>query len=83
MKCNHDTELTVLLQQKLIYVIAYWCFIFYSPTACNEELNGIGELKTPNYPGNYPINLDCVQIVRFNDTQRIQLTFLNFKTEAG
>ena len=71
-----------IVTKKLLYVIAYWCFLFYFSAACNEELNGIGELKTPNYPYDYPDNMDCVQIVRFNDTQRIQLTFLNFRTET-
>ena len=41
------------------------------------------ELTTPNYPSNYPNNEDSGHIIRFEEKQRITLTFLEFNLEKG
>ena len=51
--------------------------VFY--VGCVEEITTPGvEITSPGYPDKYPHNIDCSHIIRFDDDQRITLTFLNF-----
>ena len=50
-----------------------------SDTGCLEVVTTPGTVITsPGYPAKYPNNVDCSYVIRFNDNQRITLTFLKF-----
>ena len=50
---------------------------------CNEEITTPGtELTSPGYPENYPNSQDCIQLIKFNETQSIALKFLDFITQT-
>ena len=52
------------------------CYIYAD---CNEEISTPGtELTSPGYPNEYPNNINCTYLIRFNQDQRIVLKFLDF-----
>ena len=46
---------------------------------CNKTISSKGvELTQPNYPNMYETELDCKQLIQFNDNETITLTFVDF-----
>ena len=46
---------------------------------CNITITTKGvELTQPNYPNPFERNLDCNQLIQFNGTETVTLTFLEF-----
>ncbi|XP_022104903.1 fibrillin-2-like isoform X2 [Acanthaster planci] len=52
-------------------------------TGCSRNLAGPrGQLTSPNYPGYYPINQNCLYKITVGNGKRIRLQFLIFATEG-
>ena len=50
---------------------------------CDEEYYATGRITSPNYPNNYPNNVDsCVTTIYANEDQLIQLNFEEFVLES-
>ncbi|RZB39104.1 CUB, FXa inhibition, and/or EGF CA domain containing protein [Asbolus verrucosus] len=47
-----------------------------------EIASPYGQIFSPNYPKNYPINIECDWLFTTTPGHRINLTFLSFKTEV-
>ena len=41
-----------------------------------------GTFTSPNYPNNYPNNMNCSWIIRFDNVHQINLVFTDFDIEA-
>ena len=51
---------------------------------CNVEITSPNiELTSPNFPGTYPLDQICNQMIRFEEGERIRLEFLDFDLEPG
>ena len=48
---------------------------------CGGSLSGSGDIRSPNYPMNYPNNSRCIWHLTSN-SQYITLNFTEFKTEG-
>ena len=58
--------------------------MYFFFVACGEALNGSsGFLTSPNFPNNFPQNLDCAWNITVPVGQIIRLTFLNFTLEPN
>ncbi|GAB6032010.1 hypothetical protein CHUAL_010385 [Chamberlinius hualienensis] len=46
-----------------------------------EDTRGFGTIKSPGYPGRYPVNRDCVWLVKASPGKRIQFAFATLQME--
>ncbi|XP_065639868.1 cubilin isoform X2 [Hydra vulgaris] len=53
-------------------------------SACSQIFQGrYGEIKSPDYPLEYPDNLGCVWTIKTSENFRIELNFLDFELEKS
>ena len=51
---------------------------------CSGEITSVGtEFTSPNHPNDYPNNVECTQVIRFEEGKQIQLKFLEFSLEKS
>ena len=47
---------------------------------CNQEIfTSDVEIKSPNYPKNFPTEIECKYVIKTNKTKRLRITFLDFR----
>ena len=52
----------------------------YSTTGCDKEISIPGtEIRSENYPYNFPPNMECKYDIKFKEGQRVRLDFLEFR----
>ena len=47
---------------------------------CNQEIfTSDVEIRSPNYPKNFPTEIECKYVIKTNKTKRLRITFLDFR----
>uniref|UniRef100_A0A8C6RYY4 CUB domain containing protein 2 n=1 Tax=Nannospalax galili TaxID=1026970 RepID=A0A8C6RYY4_NANGA len=56
----------------------------YQKDVCGGVLSGLsGVLSSPDYPNNYPNNVECHWLIRASGTAAVRLVFLDFQVEGS
>ncbi|XP_069102487.1 tumor necrosis factor-inducible gene 6 protein-like [Argopecten irradians] len=79
---NHVTTEDTTVKDTIEDVDVTWSYSTSDPN-CGYQMTGpSGSFHSPNYPYNYPDNIDCLWSIIVNPSEQIQLTFNDFYTES-
>ena len=67
----------IIIMKQLLHAVVLICICISTSTSSNPT----SPFTSPNYPGNYPLNIDQETVITVAPGSKIQLIFDDFMTE--